>query len=73
MKKLILFSVFLLPFLSVGQDCTDFHIGTYHLKVDGKTVPDYKLVFKKRKQIEYVGDHFTKSKMILNPSPMIRI
>lgn len=65
MRTLFFLLMIVIPLTSSAQDCDDFHVGTYRLLgEDGQFLPNYKLVFKKKHQIEYVGNQSTKSKQV---------
>lgn len=65
MKYLIILILFLVPFVGTAQDCQQYKTGVFKCKpVNGEWVPDYKIIRKRRIQIEKTSKGFNKSKVV---------
>ena len=65
MKSAIIVFTLLLSFVGISQNCEDFKTGTFKCRVEGgEWIKDYKIIRRKKVQIEHSPEGYNKSKVV---------
>ncbi len=65
MRKVLILVVLLFPMLGLAQDCEQYKTGVFKCKlIDGDWIPNYKIIRRKKIQIERSPEGYNKSKVV---------